>query len=384
VSAQVAVLCVDSEPPEGEDPATWEDPYPLSRRLWIAWTNVIFVLVQIFILLNLDGAVDWSWAVAFIPWMIYEANQLIELVPTAVKEVQKPEVAEPDAENGDAEETFMRYVEAEMEYNQHLIDRYDAQLSTVASLMRVLFLILLAVKLDSDPSDMKWAVVFIPIWLYFGYRVSLCVRFLLFFRSVRIAHWVHVRLLQTFFSCYLCGTAGKDLPELDPEEELLDPKLQVQFERAKQVQAKGVSGICMMIVPLITAILLVVHLEDPDQYDVAIIFIPLFIVVGLAYLITVCAFYAAVNLADQDLDAANAASYSPPNAEQRDTDDSTTPMHPSSGQAPIVISPNEPILLVPDPNEANVEKEPAQAVERPQEAKDEDKVQETHIDLDVD
>jgi hypothetical protein len=131
-----------------------------------------FVLVQIFILLNLDGVVDWSWAVAFIPWMIYEANQLIELVPTAVKDVQKPDIAEPDAESGDAEETFMRYVEAEMEYNQHLIDRYDAQLSVVASLMRVLFLILLAVKLDSDPSGMKWAVVFIPIWLYFGYRLS--------------------------------------------------------------------------------------------------------------------------------------------------------------------------------------------------------------------
>lgn len=169
---QLAVLGMKSEVPEGEDPATWEDPYPMGTRLWIAWTNVIFVLVQIFILLNLDGAVDWSWAVAFIPWMIYEVNCLIEMVPVAITPVQKPDHPDPDTEDGDVEEAFMRYVEVEMEYNQHLMDRYDAQLSVVATTMRILFLILLAVKLDSDPSGLNWATVFVPIWLYFGFRVS--------------------------------------------------------------------------------------------------------------------------------------------------------------------------------------------------------------------
>lgn len=181
------MLAIKEEPPEGEDPATWEDPFPLTMKLWLAWSSLVFVLLQIFILLNLDGIVDWSWAVAFIPWMIYEANILLEFVPIAVNEVQEVEKPQADDETGDAEETYMRYLSDEMEYTQKVVERYDAQLSVVASLMRVVFLALLAVKLDLEPSNMPWGVVFIPIWLYFGFRVRKQIYFLAFaFMPLRV------------------------------------------------------------------------------------------------------------------------------------------------------------------------------------------------------
>lgn len=151
------------------------------------------------------------------------------------------------------------------------------------------------------------------------------------------------------------------------------------------IQSKGSSSICMMIVPLVTAIVLVVHLEDPSRYNVAMIFIPFFIVVGLFYLITLCAFYAVVNLADDSDAAGAAANYTPPQQSERDTGDSSTPLNPIAQEHPIVIPSSEPIVHVPPAaTQESIDQPAAARAEQAQPQQVEQPVQETHIDLDVD
>jgi hypothetical protein len=54
---------------------------------------------------------------------------------------------------------------------------------------------------------------------------------------------------------------------------------QLEAERAQMKTARGYSGLCMLIVPLITILLIVARLSTAS-YDVFIILIPFFIVVS--------------------------------------------------------------------------------------------------------
>jgi len=56
------------------------------QRLSTSVSLLLFVLIQIFIVLKLEGAVQWSWLVTFLPWLLYELHALmVTLLGSAVQ-----------------------------------------------------------------------------------------------------------------------------------------------------------------------------------------------------------------------------------------------------------------------------------------------------------
>lgn len=141
----------------------------VQKGLWMVdW--VLWVLFQIFIVVRLDGRVDWSAAVVFIPYFVFEGIHFV------LKVVNWVAVLVVATRQGEASVIQL----LKLTFDEFWLFA-----------LRLILFVLIAVRIDNTITC-SWAVVFIPLYLVgLKYAVQLALSYALFSRlrsQPEIAH----------------------------------------------------------------------------------------------------------------------------------------------------------------------------------------------------
>ena len=133
-----------------------------------------------------------------------------------------------------------------------MLGKMDSAKAVYVSCIRIVFVVLLAVKLDDDAS-IDWWLVFLPIWIY---------------------------LIGAFFwSTYLSALGTRMLRDLDTTlSEQMDPVSQAEYQRGMALIALGNSESCFLFVPVTLTVLLLLYLNF-GGFSAFVVMIPIFILI---------------------------------------------------------------------------------------------------------
>lgn len=236
---------------QGSDPNDTESPHvSIAEKISHLFTTLMFILVQIFMLMRLDGKVTWSWGATFAPWYIYEVYTAAVLVPSALFEniplpnLDEVHVDTHEVEDGHnpEEELLFKKVEVECEYFNKAINQRKERRSIAVCALRLWLAAFLAVQLDRAVA-WNWGLVLLPVWLYL--------------------------LLQLVFACHMRAwglevAQGVDVEALAREAEAGgsgDPVDEARLRAAGAMGADATSGCLGQCAPLLMAVLLVSRLQ---------------------------------------------------------------------------------------------------------------------------
>jgi curved DNA-binding protein CbpA len=161
----------DDEDEEGNPSSKKKtEKVPLSLKVLFVIRTLVFVLIQIFILMRLDGLIEgWSWFAIFAPWFIYEAFAITDKLPSllqSIHPVNETELERKMTNEMDEQERTMVLITAHEEHFKKLMERALARKSLLVSLLRIWLACFLAVQLDHTV-NWDWGLVMLPIWAYF-------------------------------------------------------------------------------------------------------------------------------------------------------------------------------------------------------------------------
>jgi hypothetical protein len=268
---------------------------PLFGRVFGFLLVILFTLIQIFILMKLDGDISsWSWFAVFSPWFFYEVFSIILNVDKAF--IHKIEPPAPIDEhsilktmggnhgNGDEENpglseeeiAFQRHTN-ELNHFKELTERLQSRIEIVDHILRLWLAIFLAVKLDRTV-NWDWGLVLLPIWVYFFEKYCLvCI-----YRS-----WSKQIIKEN------------DLRPAFSEYET-DPVRQAKYQEFQVTEAAGTATCLGQCAPLFMALMLISRL-DVSKFSVFLILLPIFLCLGCCCMIVFCGI---VCIANTDVDEA--------------------------------------------------------------------------------
>mmetsp|Transcript_23883 Transcript_23883/g.35039 ORF Transcript_23883/g.35039 Transcript_23883/m.35039 type:complete len:532 (+) Transcript_23883:59-1654(+) len=260
VISAVLFLVVKDEPPEDEEGEKPEE-VSLSVKLFFAARTFTFVLIQIFVLMRLDHAVDWSWYRVFVPWFVYEFLALCDEVPVALVPVPPVDLTaiqtlEEDPEGMD-QEAKVQALMIETEHFRKLLEQAISRKSMVVSVLRIWLALFLAAQLDGRV-EWDWGLVLLPVWMYF------------------VAEIVNSWLMRRWGASML---EGLDLEAALEKGEFDDPAQMMKAQHGQELLAAGSTVCCTLAFPVFIAVLLVCRLEAAT-FSTFIILIPVFLVLG--------------------------------------------------------------------------------------------------------
>lgn len=245
-----------------------KDKIPLSEKLANLITTTLFILIQIFILIRMDGYTDWSWFAVFSPWFIYEFIVALVNMPIAFSSVSPPSYdnIQIDVEEGQnpEEEIFMIKIQKESEYFEKLMERQRAQKTIIVNALRAWQAIFLAVELNGT-GNWNWGLVFLPIWVYI---------FVQYLYAVVFRVWGNQKL------------HGLNTEEIMSGLET-DPLKLAQFQQGNDLMSNSFFLCIAQAVPLFMAIMLVCRLEV-STYSTFLIILPVFLFIGCCCCIVFC------------------------------------------------------------------------------------------------
>lgn len=162
--------------PEGD----WEDPLPMSKRIFSLFRFILLVVFEVFVALKLDGLIEFTWLQVFIPVYIWELTTLYKKLPLARMRI----VTVEDLETA-LGKTYQEFTQAEKDLisrrysvvpsldspefeNAHKI-KSRARQDVIKTLFRIVFIIILIYQLDTE-ANWNWWLIFTPFWI-----LSLCI-----------------------------------------------------------------------------------------------------------------------------------------------------------------------------------------------------------------
>jgi hypothetical protein len=238
------------------------DKIPLYEKLSNVVTTILFILIQIFVLIRLDGYTDWNWFTVFIPWFLFEGISIIVSIPVAFLTTYTPpnhENAPFNVETGEhnsEDEVFMAKMQAETEYFEKILEQDREKRYILVHLLRIWQAVFLALQVNGDV-DWNWGLVFLPIWVYL---------FLHYLYAVAYRIWGDSKL--------------KDLDIAAIEGGLVsDPMILVKYQQGNTLKSSSFVFCCGQFVPLFMAIMLVCRLQISD-YSTFFIILPIFLIIG--------------------------------------------------------------------------------------------------------
>lgn len=245
-----------------------KDKIPMTEKLANLITTALFILIQIFVLIRMDGYTDWSWFAVFAPWFIYEFIVALVHLPTAFKVVPPPSYdnIQVDVEEGQnpEEEIFMVKIQKESEYFEKLMERQRAQKTIIVTGLRAWQAIFLAIELNGT-ENWNWGLVFLPIWIYI---------FVQYLYAVVFRVWGSSKLQGLDAEAIMSG--GET-----------DPLKLAQFQQGNDLMSNSFFLCIAQAVPLFMAIMLVCRLEV-STYSTFLIILPVFLFIGCCCCIVFC------------------------------------------------------------------------------------------------
>jgi hypothetical protein len=242
------VVCLSIVMSRGEKDEDEKHPEEVEKwyvQLLLLLQTSVFILIQFFVLLRLDNTVEWSWFTVFIPWYIYEALAIIEMLFPALAAVPEPdyeayhEMPEGFDDSGSDDPEATKRVWLESKYYEALMHQFTARKDIVICALHIWFAIFLAVQLDGDV-DWNWGLVMLPVWVYF---------------AVHIFVWRYLlRMGKTMLE-------GIDIEAIQSGEAPFDPKTQVKMQVGIELVQASSSSFYGRIPHLLMALLLVSRLE---------------------------------------------------------------------------------------------------------------------------
>ena len=239
--------------------------------------TITFILLQIFILMRLDGYIQWNWFAVFSPWFLYELIRVficlkVILIPIATPdyEVIKSFIrssSSSDEENmmKNEEEFKVMKLTLEEEYFQAHLNRQQEIRSMIGYLLRAWQGVFLALKVNGDIT-WNWGLVLLPIWVYLFVQILYIIAFKLW------ARYVSKSRRSTF------GITGDHEPGI--ESEIFD-------RRSSFLQNLSITIFAFTLVQVFMAVLLVSRLEK-SVFTTFIIILPVFLILGCCCCSVMC------------------------------------------------------------------------------------------------
>jgi len=260
----VSSISILFETPEAsEDGSPPPEVIPLSSKLLNLAFVSQYILLQIFIMIRLDGFTNWDWFSVFAPWFAIEGLTILSNIFSAFfVRIAPPDRNQPltDLEEGEGgeEELFSKKLQVETEYFQKLMNQISQQKTVLVSLLRVWWAVFLAVQLDGTV-HWDWGLVFLPVWTYM---------LLQYVYAIVFRKWGQEKLAGVDEDMILAGSVK-------------DPVLIAQYQQGKQLVGSSVFTCCVTpFIPLFVAVLLVCRLQTTAAISTFIIILPVFITIG--------------------------------------------------------------------------------------------------------
>lgn len=273
-----------------------DDHVPMGERLRAALVVVLVVLLQLFVMLKLDGYLvsAWSWAAVLAPWL---ALELLALPEKLLKSFKPAPIAFSDvvlsAQTPTADDEEMRQQEEEsrraMAFVEAYGERVGAQQDLGVALLRLMFYALLVTKLDDSSASFSWLIVFLPLLVYFPYSFG----FAIALRSKGSG------LLAEVVGQHGISGEGVTAEEVEALMPLLTPEQRAKVAISELYVSLAASSCCAAFALSIPAALLIARVTTADSSDSSgdssthsfasiYVILPFLIVAGCAYCLLAC------------------------------------------------------------------------------------------------
>ena len=224
---------------ENGDPIPHEST-PLITKILNMTTTILFILIQVFLFMRLDGYINWNWFAIFSPWLAYEFVQVLMIVPVAFGPIPTPDLDSislsiHDEETGESD-FLMKRIMMENDYFEKLFTRATERKSFVGHVLRAWLAVFLALKLNGQ-MNVNWGLVLLPVW------VSLLCQYLF---AWHFKHWAKTVLDSI------------DPRNVDPGSEM---ERAAKTQQAQQLISAHFIAILLAAGPAFMAILLVSRLQ---------------------------------------------------------------------------------------------------------------------------
>eukprot|EP00536_Pseudo-nitzschia_multiseries_P002299 jgi/Psemu1/283630/fgenesh1_pg.30_\ len=171
------LVCLHLDGAFGSSPSgggEWIDPFPMKHRIVSLVRFLLLVCFELLLALKLDSLIDYRWAVVFVPLVVWEATtvakkwRLSRLRVVTIDDLETA-IGKPFGEfTADEKERIGRKYSVVPsidgpEFRAAQALKTDAGLDLAKSGFRILFLAVLAIRLDKD-LDWNWWLVFAPFW----------------------------------------------------------------------------------------------------------------------------------------------------------------------------------------------------------------------------
>lgn len=240
------MLFLDTQEKVNEDGEVIEqEKIPIFSKLFNFASIVLFILIQIFLFMQLDKYTDDNWFQVFSPWLVYEGIHFLKTLPTALSIIQLPnfdilESANEDEEN-EGESLLMRKILLDNEYFDALLSRATERKNAVSFLLRAWLAVFLSLKLNGTV-DWNWALVLLPVWTYLLFQYMCAYSFKIW--GLNVLRKVELKGLE--------------------EGAELDPETSNKIQQGQQLTSTAFVSTFLTLTPTFIFVLLVSRLEVSD------------------------------------------------------------------------------------------------------------------------
>lgn len=257
--------------PDDDPSSPNSDKIPLHEKLINLFSTLLFILIQIFILVRLDGDTDWSWFAVFAPWFAYEGLAILAALPKAFLQKLIPPnhdlqkvAGDEESQNNNDEEATMAKLQAESEYFEKLLEQDRERRYIIIHLLRIWLAIFLSLQLDNIV-NWNWGLVLLPIWIYL------------------FIHYIYAFIYRLWANHKLNGINLDEL-ELGLTQDPIDV---IHVQQSSTLSSSAVYLCFAQAVPLFMAIMLVCRLQA-GSYSTFLIILPIFIIIGCCCCLVFC------------------------------------------------------------------------------------------------
>lgn len=155
--------CMSVSSDASMDPEDKKNQRPALYKLYKFLKALLLLVLQIFVAMKLNGDVNWSVREVLIPYFVYDSLSFVEGI---VGGIVGYKMLTKESEGAGVSAT-----EAIKKQRKQLVVAVGVQLLLIAS--RLTQGALLGLKIDDQLNDASWWLVFIPVWLYISYFVSI-------------------------------------------------------------------------------------------------------------------------------------------------------------------------------------------------------------------
>jgi len=269
---------VGSMDEDDEDSESIEVPFILKISTLIR--TILFILIQVFILIKLDGDISWSWFIVFSPWILYEFVISIPLIPLAFfsriplyrDEESNENLLSKDYSNTSNEEQYNQNLKAENDYFEKILEKMRSRKTIIISSLRCWFAIFLALKLDSD-IIWNWGIIFLPIWTSFV---------------------VEYQFIQNLRSWSKLKATGLDVDSIISGQDT-DPSHANQLRQSKELSAASNFSLIVLSIIVYVVVMEVIRLSI-KHFSFFIVELPIFIMLSCCSCVVLCTFCCLANM----------------------------------------------------------------------------------------